>query len=219
MTGVSATEAREATKPCRVCAEPIRLAAQKCIHCDSYQDWRARINVSSTILSLLVALFSVLTVALPVIKDTLRTERPELQFFLLGASEHAVKISVINGGVRQWAIRPRGSFDVAGLFNDRLWSVVGYFTGEQNSQNLIIEPGKSAVLTFTDVGQDDLSEVDDWMYADGNLKKAYLCKVSIFATPFGGRTPIRHFCSFMCHDAVYFMDQLKARVLSEKGRK
>jgi hypothetical protein len=50
------------TKPCKVCGEEIRESARKCNHCDSYQDWRLNIGFSNTVLSLLVALCSVLTV-------------------------------------------------------------------------------------------------------------------------------------------------------------
>lgn len=52
----------QAEPVCRVCKEPIKRGALKCRNCDSYQDWRRFFGVSSSVLSVLVALFSVLTV-------------------------------------------------------------------------------------------------------------------------------------------------------------
>lgn len=53
------------TKPCRICARPIPLAAVKCADCFSYQDWRSGFGVSTTVLSMLVALVSVVAAATP----------------------------------------------------------------------------------------------------------------------------------------------------------
>jgi hypothetical protein len=58
------------TKACRLCAGEINSSARKCIHCTAYQDWRAGLGFSATILSLLIALISVATALLPVIKTT-----------------------------------------------------------------------------------------------------------------------------------------------------
>ena len=53
-------------KQCTTCGEEIANSARKCIHCDTYQDWRRYLTFSSTVLALLVALLSVATVAGPV---------------------------------------------------------------------------------------------------------------------------------------------------------
>jgi hypothetical protein len=55
-------------KPCALCGMEIPLGALKCSHCDSFQDWRKHLPFSSTVLSLLVALLSVLTVAAPALE-------------------------------------------------------------------------------------------------------------------------------------------------------
>ena len=44
------------TKPCRECGEEIRLAARKCIHCGSWQDWRSYLGAGG--LTALAALFA-----------------------------------------------------------------------------------------------------------------------------------------------------------------
>lgn len=68
MSASDETPAAEITS-CRTCKEPIRVGAIKCIHCDSFQDWRGSLSLSSTILSLLVALVSVLAFAGPILKE------------------------------------------------------------------------------------------------------------------------------------------------------
>lgn len=45
---------------CVICKEDIQEGALKCVHCSSSQGWARHIPFSSTVLALLVALFSVL---------------------------------------------------------------------------------------------------------------------------------------------------------------
>jgi hypothetical protein len=52
--------------PCNQCKQPIPAGARLCAHCNSYQDWRSYLSFSSTVLALLVALFTILTSAAPV---------------------------------------------------------------------------------------------------------------------------------------------------------
>jgi hypothetical protein len=65
-------------KLCTTCGEPIAQSARKCIHCDTYQDWRGYLAFSSTVLALLVALLSVATVAGPVFRDLLISKDSKL---------------------------------------------------------------------------------------------------------------------------------------------
>jgi hypothetical protein len=51
--------------PCPTCREPIDPRARKCIHCDSYVDWRSFLSVSQTTLALLIALITVASSTLP----------------------------------------------------------------------------------------------------------------------------------------------------------
>jgi hypothetical protein len=105
MPKTSASRAGGDTKPCLICGERIKVAARKCIHCDSYQDWRGSLNISSTVLSLLVALASVLTVAVPVIYNTLSPKHAKLVFSFQGANWGIVSILVTNSGNRPGSIQ------------------------------------------------------------------------------------------------------------------
>lgn len=58
--------------PCRVCREEIRRGASKCVHCDSYQDWRSWLGSGGRIaivLSLLSTLIAVASALLPPLLD------------------------------------------------------------------------------------------------------------------------------------------------------
>jgi hypothetical protein len=92
------------TKPCRVCGEDIRFAARKCVHCDSWQDWRGNIGVSATILSLLVALVSVTTPLLPAITNFMRPDDSVFKFSFQRSSKQGFSIFVSNTGRRPGSV-------------------------------------------------------------------------------------------------------------------
>ena len=54
------------------------MRAKKCPHCGSFQNLRRHLQSSSTILSLLVALVSVLGLVIPVVVDVFRIEKSEI---------------------------------------------------------------------------------------------------------------------------------------------
>lgn len=53
------------TKVCALCAEAVAATAIKCKHCDAYQGRWLFLNLSAPVLSLLVALVSILALAIP----------------------------------------------------------------------------------------------------------------------------------------------------------
>jgi hypothetical protein len=97
MTQTDSASATADSKPCVVCQEPIKLHASKCIHCGSYQDWRSNISfsLSTSVLSLLVALITVLTAAVPVLKEALTPKNSHLTFSFQGASTDPIRLVVL----------------------------------------------------------------------------------------------------------------------------
>lgn len=71
------------SKECKVCGEEIKDCAFKCVHCSSFQNWRRYLTFSSTVLSLFVALASVIAVGTPPIIKAFHTERSKFQARLL----------------------------------------------------------------------------------------------------------------------------------------
>jgi len=56
-------------KTCKTCGHEIPDMAIKCTTCGSFQNWRGHINVSSTVLALLIALVSVVASSIPVLSE------------------------------------------------------------------------------------------------------------------------------------------------------
>lgn len=63
----------EGTTLCRQCRGEIPADARLCRHCNSYQDWRGYLSLSSTVLALLVAFMSVASIAVPVLLKATKT--------------------------------------------------------------------------------------------------------------------------------------------------
>jgi predicted nucleic acid-binding Zn ribbon protein len=130
-------------KKCVICRKEIPAGAKICTECDCYQDWRRYFGLSSTVLSLLVALFSVLTVGVPVIYDALTPKRSAVHCNLISWDENTgdVKIVVSNEGVRPAVIKslmlvPKGSETL---------SPIGF---QSDFSEPVLEPGKFRTLAF-----------------------------------------------------------------------
>src|SRR5262249_52769347 len=83
---------------CLVCREEIASGAAKCVHCDSYQDWRRFMNLSTPILSLLIALISVLTVAVPVVERVLTRKKALVRLTVTSCGAQRLRMLVYNAG-------------------------------------------------------------------------------------------------------------------------
>ncbi|QDU44306.1 hypothetical protein Mal52_27850 [Symmachiella dynata] len=85
--------------PCTVCGELIHSSAKKCTHCDTWLDWRRHLTLSSVVLSLLVALVSVSTVAVPIIVNAFQPNDAVINARILRVGE--------GWGTRHEGIPPR----------------------------------------------------------------------------------------------------------------
>lgn len=135
------------TKPCKVCGEAIQPSATKCTHCDSYQNWYSNVGISTAVLSLLVALISVVSTSAPVIKDLITPKDSELTVSIQGMNAQNISIMVSNLGVRAGSIRG-GKISLGSYYSydpDYLipLSLIGLATPAR-----IVEAGKSELLTF-----------------------------------------------------------------------
>jgi hypothetical protein len=95
-----AAEAAPLTSPCVTCREPIRLGARKCIHCDSFQDWRGKLSLSTSVLAMVVALVSVVGATLPAWKAALTVHDSEVKIFFVGVSGLRLHVMMANSGDR-----------------------------------------------------------------------------------------------------------------------
>jgi hypothetical protein len=137
------------TKRCKVCAEPINVSAKRCIHCQSDQGWASRLGFSATVLSLLVALITVLTAAIPVIKDALTPRNSGLTASFQGADPVGVHVLVSNDGIRPGSVK-FGDWRVArsSSMAQDLLGISFFISSPQAASDRTVDPGKSKVFSF-----------------------------------------------------------------------
>jgi len=105
-----ATESRPATADaraaeCVVCRETMKPGVRKCIRCGAFQSWvRRRLDFSGTILSLLVALVSVTTFAIPSIREAFHPNA-EIHAAVVGGTLTFLQVMVTNTGSRPGIFR------------------------------------------------------------------------------------------------------------------
>jgi hypothetical protein len=93
---------------CVVSFEKIHPRAKKCIHCDGFQDWRRDINFGSTVLALLVALVSVLSLSVSVLKDALTIPNSKIIFSYQSVRNDLINVIASNTGEEAGSIVDRG---------------------------------------------------------------------------------------------------------------
>ena len=130
------------TKVCTTCGEEIAASARKCIHCDTWQDWRRYLVFSNTVLALLVALISVATVAAPVFRDMLTTKDSHLIGSFQGVTDNGAVFVIFNSGNRPGTVG-EGSILIA----TRMLPV------EILARHLLIAPRYREEAFFVDAGQ------------------------------------------------------------------
>lgn len=89
---------------CSTCREPIHPRAKKCKTCDSYQDWRRHLSMSSSVLALLVALVSVLSFAVPMAVELFRKDGSNIAIALQEMQGSNIYFMASNSGNRPGAI-------------------------------------------------------------------------------------------------------------------
>ncbi len=131
------------TKRCTVCAEPINKDASKCIHCQSDQNWKSRLGLSSSILSLLVALVAVIGAVGPIIVKTFTPEDSRLISSFQGADQGRIRLLISNTGTRPGSIKPGGWIT---LPNGKQQAIGMTLPTAPNER--VVEPGKSSLTSF-----------------------------------------------------------------------
>jgi hypothetical protein len=134
------------TKPCKVCGEEIKKTARKCIHCDSYQDWRGSVSLSQTVLALLIALISVTTSAIPVLRDSLFTKNAAIRVAFEGANDKVITFLVSNIGTRPGSISRTMTLLLPTEQGDLFVTLLS--SEEVNSSAILLEQNKSLLLHF-----------------------------------------------------------------------
>lgn len=104
--------------------ERLAPGATKCSHCGSFQNWRRYVSLSSVVLSLLVALISVMTVGVSVFKDVIIPKSAELDIHVLRQEgDITFKLIISNAGDAPGLI---GKISRPLVWNGKDWDVTLY---------------------------------------------------------------------------------------------
>jgi hypothetical protein len=142
-------------KECSTCFEPIDARAKKCLRCDSYQDWRRRLYIGSSVLALLVALVSVIAVAMPAVLMFFTPKDSNLEVEFHGSQGNRVFAVVANSGNRAGTI-------TASRLYFRARSKSHYIDTEPRSlpfEPVLVQPGQAKLLVVI-VPAEALQEID-----------------------------------------------------------
>ena len=145
---------------CAVCRESILYGARKCTHCDSFQDFRRWINISSSVLALLVALVSVLSVVLPDVVAFFEEEYSETR-----ADLHAIENVLVNIVATNVGTKP-SVFSRCDLILHNGEAEEFRATLEPQFATVIVYPGATQNVVFR-LFPPDHAALADWAEANG----------------------------------------------------
>jgi predicted nucleic acid-binding Zn ribbon protein len=168
-----------ATSHCFLCRKEIPRGAKICTECNSYQDWRKHFGFSSTVLSLLVALVSVLTVAVPVIRNALTPDRSEVHCALLTWNATGATLLVSNRGVRPAVVKSLRLKLVTSTQPKTETIFAGDFP-----EPPILEPGKFRTVKFYRISGSVRADLDPLV----NFQSNYVLVLEIF--PFASESSV-----------------------------
>ena len=135
-------------KPCRVCGEDINITARKCIHCNSFQDWRVYLGLSTSVLSLLVALVSVVALSTPIIKDAIQPKNSQVTLKFQYYNRDTINLIMSNPGNRPGGIG-EARFDVSGPIDPESPNKRGFGVPLINEKGItFLDAGESKQLIF-----------------------------------------------------------------------
>ena len=177
--------------PCKACGEQIRRGAVKCIHCDSFQNWRRHLNLSTNVLAMLIALVSVTSATLPNAYKSLAKDDSELKVQLAGIEHSLVNLITTNTGTRSgvvWSCQLNLQAE-----DGSEWSA----TLEPNFHSMIVQPGGTQAVVFQ-VPPVDIEKLLGWSHLRAPLSKRELI-VSVREFSGRPRDPLR----FQVSEAMY----------------
>lgn len=106
VTPESESASNEPQRRCSTCCSDIHSAAKKCTACGSYQDWRRHLQISSSVLALLVALVSVIALSLPMIDRMITPEESKTVLSYHGTSGDKFYFVASNSGNKSGVVGP-----------------------------------------------------------------------------------------------------------------
>lgn len=177
-------------KKCRICMEPILLSATKCRFCGSYQNWRRYLQSSQVVLALLVALVSVVSLSVPIIKNAMTPDDSDLSLTYLDRADITVPIIASNKGSRPAVLNPSAILSLTITNRDGMPQQHRFFFGSMNSsrESLLIPENSSRQYFFYLMPAQPIEGAFERLAADfDNLLSLKRCSFSVSHLTFRGR--------------------------------
>ena len=157
------------TVECKVCKEKILKGAKKCIKCDSYQGFRRNFNISTVVLSLVIALISIITAAAPIIKNTFTSDQSIIRFSYLKSDSKEITVVSSNIGNKPGILKGAKLC----IFNNGIKTVepipLNWKNTDKNIES-VIEPGK---LRFFSLNRETGGYIENLPRPDKPAKECY----------------------------------------------
>lgn len=142
---------QDSIKRCRDCNEEINSDAKKCRHCGSYQNWQYRLNLSNSVIALLIALISVSTLFTQVVIQAAKKDNSSVIMVFQGIENDKITILASNTGNRPAIIRSVELY----IYTDESRQTVFYlspFQSGPNSRGLPEQKQKEVYLNIQKFG-------------------------------------------------------------------
>jgi hypothetical protein len=135
------SESAPDTTACKICREPIKAGAIKCIRCGSYQQWYRQFIASGSSMWLIVALLGATSAWwAPAVKEWLAPTGAVFKTAFGGAYGSSLGVSVTNVGTMPGAVQ-RLAFNIG---TDKELTTYPLYI---DAKSLIVEPGKTLLVT------------------------------------------------------------------------
>jgi hypothetical protein len=176
--------------PCLVCHEEIRAFAKKCTKCDSFQDWRRQIPFTDSVLSLLIALISVIGLVAPRIAAFFHRHSETSLRIVSMDDQQQLLIGVSNTGAEAATIRSLRMF-----FQDVQLKETALLA-EQDPAELDVPKDSHHILHVTPEGFEVLSgmqlDCQTWRQIKADLPRATITIVAdVYESGDGPNAPTR----------------------------
>ena len=93
---------------CKTCQQVIALTSKRCPHCQNHQDFRRYFHVSRTMLALLVALISVISMSIPIVTKAITPDDSDLMVTYTKRADTTIPIIASNKGSRPAVLSDKG---------------------------------------------------------------------------------------------------------------
>ena len=177
---------------------------------DDQHGWKYYVATGQTLLTLVLAIFSVLTVLIPVIHDAITPKVSHILFSWQGAMSGGVTIFATNSGERAGTVREEATLNVT--YDQKILFSIP-LNGGWSEAARVIEPHTSQLLDFGapgDSGPNKLGQLGlKQMHFD---PQKVTCQMVLKVNNWGDSKPATNTIGFECSEANNLFGELNRRI-------